>query len=256
MSHSIDHDHESDTTRPTETKSLASLPGLRGPDYEESCFDDRASHYSLSELSETNPVRRVAAVEVRRQALAFPPRPNRSCKYPKEFHNIEQMLLCVPGPWIEYPLLANGRHISGEPGPARVIVSADDFAGADVVYHPGKSRRDFKLANYRPRGRQHAVSRYFVTESSYPLYPSMTTNWYPTSFHEGYAAYHGFEWQGQELGQAPWLVAAHMSAQPWYGVPMQPVYQQGSNPYMGAPMPYGFYQYPIFNLSEVKGREY
>ncbi|RMJ13636.1 hypothetical protein CDV36_006719 [Fusarium kuroshium] len=232
--------------------SLSSLPGLRDPDYEESRFDDGASHYSLSELSETNPVRRVAAVEVRRQALAFPPRPNRSCKYPKEFHNAEHIPLRVPGPWMEYPLVASGRHISGEPGPARMIVSADDFAGVDVLYHPSKSRRDFKLANYRPRRCQRQFQGHFRDESSYPLYPSLTYNGHPTSFHEGYASYHGFEWQGHELGQAPWLVAAHISAQ-WYGVSMQPVYQEVSNP---APMPYGFYQYPIFNLSEVKGREY
>ncbi|RSM10010.1 hypothetical protein CDV31_007416 [Fusarium ambrosium] len=249
MSSFVDHDNQSNNTHPT-GRSLASLPGLRGPYHEGNVLDDCASHFSLSDLPESDPVRRVTAAEVRRQALAFPPQPTLRCSYPKVFLNVEQFLLRVPGPWWEYPLLASGRYISGEPGPARVIASANDFARVDVVYHTSKTWNGFRHATYRPRGYQRPVSGYFTTESCYPLYPSLTYNGHPTSFHEGYPPYHGFEWQGHELGQAPWLVAW---TQPWYDSTVHQYETYNSS--MAAPIPYGFYQLPIFNLSEIKHRE-
>ncbi|EEU39421.1 uncharacterized protein NECHADRAFT_81575 [Fusarium vanettenii 77-13-4] len=228
---------ELNNTHTTQQTSLSSLPGLRRPDYEGDEFDDCASYYSLSELSETDPVRRVPAVEVRRQALAVPPRPKQDCKYPELLRNDEAMPLQVPGPWLEYPLVATDRYISGIPGPARVVISAGDYAGCDVIYHPIWSRTKFRHANYRPRGYQRLFSGYFETEYPHPICPSMTTNGYPMPCHSGYAGAQDFEWQCQVFDQAPWLTPESQWAQPYHGMQL-PQYEEIYNPYMAQPLSY------------------
>ena len=264
MSLSIDrmNESESDNTRTTEPMSLSSLPGLRRPDYEGNRFDDCSSYYSLSELSETDPVRRVPAVEVRRQALAIPPKPKQDCKYPELLRNDEAMPLRVPGPWLEYPLLATNRYISGIPGPARVVISAGDYAGFDVIYHPTWSRTKFVHANYRPKGYHSALLNYFMTEYGDPVYPSMITNGYPMPCQFDYAAHQCLEWQCQGCNQAPRLMPETMLAQPCNGIRIQPQYEPYNgiqmepqyDPYTGQPRPYSFYQYPLVNLSEFGSR--
>ncbi|KAI8667087.1 hypothetical protein NCS56_00844000 [Fusarium sp. Ph1] len=242
--------------------SLSSLPGLRRPDYEGNEFDDCASCYSLSELSETDPVRRVPAVDVRGQALAIPSQPKQDFKYPELLRNDEAMPLRVPGPWLEYPLLATDRYISGIPGPARVVISAGDYAGFDVIYHPTWSRTKFRHANYRPKGYQSTLSSYFMTEYGCPMYPSMATNGYPTPCQFDYTAHQGLEWQCQGFDQAPWLMPESMLAHSCYGIQIQPRYEPCNgiqmepqyDPYTGQPMPYSFYQYPLVNFSEFESQ--
>ncbi|UPL03438.1 hypothetical protein LCI18_014372 [Fusarium solani-melongenae] len=217
---------ESDNTHTTEPMSLSSLPGLRRPDYEGNRFDDCSSYYSLSKLSETDPVRRVLAVEVRRQALAIPPKPRQDCKYPELLRNDEAMPLRVHGPWLEYPLLETDRYISGIPGPARVVISAGDYAGFDVIYHPTWGQTKFVHANYRPKGYHSALLNYFMTQSGDPVYPSMITNGYPMPCQFDYAVPQGLEWQCQGFGQALWPTAESQWAQPCYDMQMQSQYER------------------------------
>ena len=242
---------ESSTADTTESTSLSSLPGLRGPDYEGDGFDDCESYYSLSELSGTDPVRRVPAVEVRRQALAVPSKPKQHCKYPELFRNDEAMPLRVPGPWLEYPLFATDRYISGVPGPARVVISAGDYAGFDVIYHPIWSRTEFRHANYRPRGYQRLLLGYFETEYLHPMCPSMTTNEYPMPCHTDYGTPQYFEWPCQGFDQAPWVTPESRCAQTYTGHELQPQYGEIYNSYMAQPMPYYFYDLSTGGLEEI-----
>ncbi|UPK92484.1 hypothetical protein LCI18_003419 [Fusarium solani-melongenae] len=100
------------------------------------------SYYSLPELDETDPVRRIPASVVKQQAEALS----------------SHLPLRVAGPWIEYPLVKDGPYISGSPGPARVVVSAMGGTGFDVIYHPdrpifwGPKKSTFAQARYHPKG--------------------------------------------------------------------------------------------------------
>lgn len=246
---------ESNKTHRTEPTSFASLPGLRGPDYEGDGFDDCVSYYSLTELEESHPVRRVSAKEVRRQALAAPAQPRWCCNYPKSFQNHEQLPVRVPGPWIEYPLKATGRFISGDPGPARLIANVNGCAGSDVVYHLKKDRRDFRHAKYHPRGRQSSLPDSFTTKCDYPMYPSIASNAHLMPCQFDYSAHQGLEWQYQGFDQAQWLMAEGMPGQPCYDMHLQPRYEEIYNPYLDQPIQYLSYEHPIVDSSKCESRE-
>ncbi|KAI8716495.1 hypothetical protein NCS52_00943600 [Fusarium sp. LHS14.1] len=81
------------------------------------------SYYSLLELDETDPVRRIPASVVKQQAKAVPTNWRRVGSYPHTYNNSERLPLRVSGPCLEHPLLKDGPYISGSPGPARVVNS-------------------------------------------------------------------------------------------------------------------------------------
>lgn len=116
------------------------------------------SYYSLPELDETDPVRRIPASVVKQQAEAVPARRQMGTSYPHTYNNSEHLPLRVAGPWLEHPLVKDGPYISGPPGPARVVVSAMGGTGFDVIYHLdrriswGPQKKTFAQARYHPKG--------------------------------------------------------------------------------------------------------
>ncbi|RSL99562.1 hypothetical protein CEP52_009681 [Fusarium oligoseptatum] len=116
------------------------------------------SYYSLPELNETDPVRRIPASVVKQQAEAVPASGQMKTSYPHAYNNSERLPLRVAGPWLEHPLMKDGPYSSGSPGPARVIVSAMGGKGYDVIYHPvrrvywGHKKNTFAQARYHPKG--------------------------------------------------------------------------------------------------------
>ncbi|KAF4971487.1 hypothetical protein FSARC_1715 [Fusarium sarcochroum] len=111
------------------------------------------SYYSLADLEKDKWYRRIPASQVRKQAKLVPEVPvSPRVKYPRQFFNKESLPLKVPGPWKEYPLCLNKEYISGNPGPARIILNPSSPDGHDVVYHPTPFDKKALLANYRPKG--------------------------------------------------------------------------------------------------------
>ncbi|WAO91863.1 Hypothetical protein NCS54_00934700 [Fusarium falciforme] len=144
------------------------------------------SYYSLPELDETDPVRRIPASVVKQQAEAVPASCQMETSYPHTYNNSEHLPLRVAGPWLEYPLVKDGPYISGSPGPARVVVSAMGGTGFDVIYHPnrpifwGPKKNTFVQARYHPKGSR---------RSNMPA-------------------------QNQYFGQSPWGLASPSTPQP------------------------------------------
>lgn len=139
--------------------SLARLMSSKSvTDYDMDDCRSECSYYSLPELDETDPVRRIPASVVKQQAEAVPTNWRRVASYPHTYHNSEHLPLRVSGPCLEYPLLKHGPYISGSPGPARVVVSAIGGTGFDVIYHPerpifwGPQKNTFAQARYHPKG--------------------------------------------------------------------------------------------------------
>ncbi|KAI8665232.1 hypothetical protein NCS56_00958500 [Fusarium sp. Ph1] len=144
------------------------------------------SYYSLSELDETDPVRRIPASVVKQQAEAVPASRQMETSYPHTYNNSEHLPLRVAGPWLEHPLVKDGPYISGSPGPARVVVGAIGGTGFDVIYHPnrpifwGPKKNTFVQARYHPKGSR---------RSNMPA-------------------------QNQYFGQSPWGLASPSTPQP------------------------------------------
>lgn len=256
MDTSNKHPSQSETPL-SKVMSLKSLPGLRQPGNEGSGSDDcdsQCSYYSLSELPETDPVRRVPAAKARRQAIAMPAQPRLGCKYPETFDNVEKIPLRVSGPWVEYPLLASTPYTSGIPGPARVIVSAHDYAGCDVIYHPRKELRLFVYAKYRPRAYHRELSKCFASEYG-PVDPSAPMNPYHMHSQMEQTASQGSEWYGQGFNYAPWQAASYMPTQSDYGIhQFQPLYGETYNPYVDPFTSYHSFQNSFVNFPVVESR--
>ncbi|KAK4033001.1 hypothetical protein C8A01DRAFT_40556 [Parachaetomium inaequale] len=98
-------------------------------------------HYSLPNLSPTNPVRRVRASEVRAQAAAIPAAIKKRPYYPHAFGNHEQLPFEQNSqPLIEHPLMPDGEMPWQEgqgrrAGPARIVVNEWDRSTPEVAYH-------------------------------------------------------------------------------------------------------------------------
>lgn len=116
----------------------------------------------MTNLSDTNAHRRIAATEVRAQAIAIPTAtlPRRH-SYPHAFNNHEALPLANNPPLIEHPLTPDGPYVAGSPpGPARIVTNRDDRSTPEAIYHDPHSplrregRREFPFSKAPHRGRK------------------------------------------------------------------------------------------------------
>ncbi|KAK4033000.1 hypothetical protein C8A01DRAFT_20001 [Parachaetomium inaequale] len=149
---------EADSDSDSGTATPKAVPGARTPEYDADVSE--ISYYSMTELSENDPHRRIAASEVRVQAIAIPNTVVRRWEgYPHRFNNYEEVPLANPHPLIEHPLTLSGAYLSGSPpGPARIVVNEHDRSTPETMYHdptkpiPPRSRyHPFSKGEYRGR---------------------------------------------------------------------------------------------------------
>jgi hypothetical protein len=117
----------------------------------------------MTQLPEDEPHRRIAASEVRAQAVAIPATVvHRRKGYPHRFNNYDdEVPLTNPYPLIEHPLTPSGAYLAGSPtGPARIVVNEHDRSTPETMYHdptkpiPPRSRfHPFSKGEYRGRDR-------------------------------------------------------------------------------------------------------
>lgn len=116
----------------------------------------------MTNLSDTNAHRRIAAAEVRAQAITIPTTTRaRRHGYPHAFHNREALPLANTPPLIEHPLTPYVPYVAGSPpGPARIVTNRDDRSTPEAIYHDPSSplrragRREFPFSKAPYRGRK------------------------------------------------------------------------------------------------------
>ncbi|KAL2016192.1 hypothetical protein VTK56DRAFT_4081 [Thermocarpiscus australiensis] len=111
------------------------VPSYMSPEHKSEVTE--VSYYSMANLSDTNPLRRVPAATVRAQAAAVPDTilPTRH-GYPHPFHNRESPDLTNPANLVEHPLTPDEPWRPGTPpGPARILINEGDRSSPEVGYH-------------------------------------------------------------------------------------------------------------------------